>query len=582
MVRGGGNVAIAVVRQALKRLADLLAKDGHSLPKTGTVQGDNGKEIKCKSFFAYLAHLVDTEQMDTIFAHFLIVKHTHNNTDTGFSKVSALLQGVNSLLTPLQLEVLLRENLTGQFKPLLVEKLEPVYDFVAAVKPYINKNIKYFYLPQYYMFTRRQMVTAMFYRMLRTPEIDFWLPPEPEANHITDEGTIVTDPFAFVGGRALYYKYIGMSADLSAAVATNMKLVSEVLAFEAQIVTTRLFRETLEDIIGKIERTAEFFELDDTPEGSTHFNDLLGARKTGALRGYIVWLKKPNPTGKENDELPDPLLLHLRVKAIIPTLESIQKLSGQFPLLDGKDDGDGEYLDAGGADAAGGSCGGVGNRPKIPFLVRNSNKAMHAHKPNYLRTVPKEIAKAAYKVLNHQLVTKFPDRSIEVGVVGTKAWLWHEDIEYLQARLNPAQILSDLVSRAENARPWVGLPAPDHIEDNVKARLAADQSIAAAKAAILTTIVNPDRHLSNFSKYLAGEQFVEHEEFKSSSAKTTKKKVDSKQTSTPAHDSLSDNKSADTTSAHVQELGTVSKLSTTLATNKMFVFTLFLFLNIFC
>jgi hypothetical protein len=269
--------------------------------------------------------------MDEVFLHTLIVSHTHNLNDGGFSHITAIMKEAECLCSPLQMEALLRQKLPEQYKPLVFEKLEIIHDFAEAVKPYLNPNIKFFNIAQYYRFYRPyDTFCAMAYMMLR--KVGKFSPPESNESEDTKHGEIgyreakiKANSFSLVGGREFFYRYLGLDCGegMMSSIGTNIEMFRKVLTFEANA-APELFKELINGLCEEAQDSIDYLMLDDTPETQKEIQELLQETdlKKGSGAGYIVWLKPPKP----ELGLPPPLHLHQLVKPIVPSEEVIAKV----------------------------------------------------------------------------------------------------------------------------------------------------------------------------------------------------------------------------------------------------------------
>jgi hypothetical protein len=116
--------------------------------------------------FSYLSLLVEEDYFKKIEVFFLIVGHTHASIDQYFSVLARDIYKSEFIGSPLALAALLaREKFPHNFsgnswsgerdykvKPLLVRKIQVVYDMKSELHPHINHNIYYYPVPHRYIF----------------------------------------------------------------------------------------------------------------------------------------------------------------------------------------------------------------------------------------------------------------------------------------------------------------------------------------------------------------------------------------------------------------------------------------------
>lgn len=152
--------------------------------------------VQNKFLFTYLSLLVQEGHFRMVEVFFLIVGHTHTSIDQYFSVIARIIWMCNFLGSPISLEYLLANgdfnvSMSGgkggneqgralKSKPLLVRKLSVIYDMKTALKPLINKKLKYYPIPHQFRFEMYQGVCTMQYKMFSS-QSDL-LPLRPELN----------------------------------------------------------------------------------------------------------------------------------------------------------------------------------------------------------------------------------------------------------------------------------------------------------------------------------------------------------------------------------------------------------------
>jgi hypothetical protein len=229
LISGGANIIIEVMRQSLLDLQELLKNktDKHEnpldLPREGIFQFDNCKENKNKYVFTYISLLVQQGLFSKIEVFFLIVGHTHASIDQFFSILSKRISKHYFIGSPLSLEYLLCKLVIGKklsgkswvnerYKevPLLVRKISVVYDMKSALKPLINKKIKYYIIPHKFVFEMYHSVCAMQYSIFSTHHK--LLPTRPEVMddiQSTDSLDVALRIFNLVGGEQVFSEACG-------------------------------------------------------------------------------------------------------------------------------------------------------------------------------------------------------------------------------------------------------------------------------------------------------------------------------------------------------------------------------------
>ena len=128
--------------------------------------------------FAYASALVELGYFDAIDMNFLIVGHTHSSIDQYFSVLSKAIKSAEFIGSPISLQALCSQAHKDRARPAVSRQLDICYNIVDALKPYINKKIKFFQVPHCFSFRRRGNKCIMFYKLFSSHEK--WLPVEPD------------------------------------------------------------------------------------------------------------------------------------------------------------------------------------------------------------------------------------------------------------------------------------------------------------------------------------------------------------------------------------------------------------------
>ena len=135
--------------------------------------------VQNKTMFAYASALVELGYFDAIDVKFLIVGLTHSSIDQYFSVLSkAIIKSAEFIGSPISLQALCSQAHKDRARPSVNRQLDVRYNIVDALKPYINKKIKFFQVPHCFSFRRRGNKCIMFYKLFSSH--DKWLPVEPD------------------------------------------------------------------------------------------------------------------------------------------------------------------------------------------------------------------------------------------------------------------------------------------------------------------------------------------------------------------------------------------------------------------
>jgi len=116
--------------------------------------------------FSFLSLLVEDGLFESVKVNFQIVGHTHGDIDRYFSVLSRAkkrCEWVGSALSLHSLYYTCHEEESQQ--PRFNSMIDVVYDYVSALKPFINKDIKYISIPHCFVFTKVLSKCIMQYRL---------------------------------------------------------------------------------------------------------------------------------------------------------------------------------------------------------------------------------------------------------------------------------------------------------------------------------------------------------------------------------------------------------------------------------
>ena len=119
--------------------------------------------------FAYARELVELGYFDALDINFLIVGHTHSSIDQYFSVLSKAIKSAEFIGSPISLQALCSQA----HKDRTANYSEPstwcMLQIVDALKPYINKKIKFFQVPNFFSYRRREkkynVLQALFFSL---------------------------------------------------------------------------------------------------------------------------------------------------------------------------------------------------------------------------------------------------------------------------------------------------------------------------------------------------------------------------------------------------------------------------------
>ena len=214
MVPGGCNIMIELMRTAINDLAVLLQNIALKLPRKLFLQFDNCGENKNKYMFTYLSILVQEFYFDSIQVNFLIVGHTHACIDQYFSCLSDVIYSRSFIGSPLALRNLFDTELASKTKPAINKTIHVYYDYKSWLDQVINQSIKYYQIPQVFVFTRKNFIACCQYKFLSTDQDFLPRPPQDLKDIITidnldsvSEGFRLS-PFCQFGGENAVVDYL--------------------------------------------------------------------------------------------------------------------------------------------------------------------------------------------------------------------------------------------------------------------------------------------------------------------------------------------------------------------------------------
>lgn len=175
-----------------------------------------------------------------------------------------------------------------------------VYDFKAAVEPFLNETIKWYQIPFVFMFGRVDGIAVMWYKLFSTHKE--WLPERPDTRDIENGSMllvnrIVMQPFGFVGGKKNYMESKideapeSNDVPLTEATADDLQLASDVMRSLDNVVAME--EEIANDMVRRLGFEADgIFGLQkrmQLPPSQRNKDHL--TRQNNGSRGYIVWLQ---------------------------------------------------------------------------------------------------------------------------------------------------------------------------------------------------------------------------------------------------------------------------------------------------
>jgi len=208
--------------------------------------------------FGYASALIELGYFDGLDINFLIVGHTHSSIDQYFSVLSKAIKSAAFIGSPISLQALCSQAHKDREQPAVNRQIEVCYNIVDALKPYLNKKIKFFQVPHCFSFRRRGNKAIMFYKNFSTDPK--WLPEEPNlstkiigssqqqqrSNQLNDDnhedeiilralcapsnrilGIEVGELTSF-GGRDAFMKHVGIAGDTNSR--TNTYLINNIAA----------------------------------------------------------------------------------------------------------------------------------------------------------------------------------------------------------------------------------------------------------------------------------------------------------------------------------------------------------------
>jgi len=180
---------------------------------------------------------------------------------------------------------------SARHRPTVSRLLDVIYDFVGAMKPFIDQEIKFFNVPHYFRIQFHQGKALLKYK-LRSSTANL-LPRDPSDARVVGQSCslLVPDDFAFVDGRAELLRFLDVSSvDISSSSSSDIKSASFVESCLS--IFAKLQRETFEIIDRKalIEANLgdDFLDYSSLPQRSSHSQLKLAS---GEESGYICWLK---------------------------------------------------------------------------------------------------------------------------------------------------------------------------------------------------------------------------------------------------------------------------------------------------
>ena len=276
--------------------------------------------------FAYASALVELGYFDAIDMNFLIVGHTHSSIDQYFSVLSKAIKSAEFIGSPISLQALCSQAHKDRARPSVNRQLDVCYNIVDALKPYINKKIKFFQVPHCFSFRRRGNKCIMFYKLFSSHEK--WLPVEPDLSTkisnnkastssivdktervleaVRDEANQLTivevQPLSCFDGKKSFLNHIGISEDAKSNYLINNKQarnkidaidsILPIIAEEEVVALHNLeLRTDAEELEGHVFEQKELVKLKlSEPERLLIQNAMKSVSSISQKKGYIMWI----------------------------------------------------------------------------------------------------------------------------------------------------------------------------------------------------------------------------------------------------------------------------------------------------
>lgn len=274
--------------------------------------------------FSYASALVELGYFEAIDMNFLIVGHTHSSIDQYFSVLSKAIKSAEFIGSPISLQALCSQAHKDRSRPSVNRQLDVCYNLVDAMKPYINKKIKFFQVPHCFSFRRRGNKCIMFYKLFSSHEK--WLPTEPELstkieakssesgdNHhqkllevLTSPNNQISNievqPLSCFDGKKSFMNHIGISGDAKSNYLINNKQARDkidavdsvlpILVAEEVVALHNLeLRTEAEEAEGHVFEHKELLKVDITaPERLLIQNAMKSVSTSSTKKGYIMWI----------------------------------------------------------------------------------------------------------------------------------------------------------------------------------------------------------------------------------------------------------------------------------------------------
>ena len=276
--------------------------------------------------FAYASALVELGYFDAIDINFLIVGHTHSSIDQYFSVLSKAIKSSEFIGSPISLQALCGQAHKDRARPSVNRQLDVCYNIVDALKPYINKKIKFFQVPHCFSFRRRGNKCIMFYKLFSSHEK--WLPVEPdllnkisnkkESRSVADKNDRVLEalraesnrltvlevhPLSCFDGKKSFLNHIGISEDAksNSYLINNKHARNKVdaidsvipMIIEEEIVALHNLenRTDAEELEGHVFEHKELIKLQlSEPDRLLIQNAMKSVSSISQKKGYIMWI----------------------------------------------------------------------------------------------------------------------------------------------------------------------------------------------------------------------------------------------------------------------------------------------------
>lgn len=275
--------------------------------------------------FGYASTLVELGYFEAIDINFLIVGHTHSSIDQYFSVLSKAIAKSEFIGSPLSIQALCSQAHKDRARPAVIRQIEACYNIVDALKPYINKKIKFFQVPHCFSFRRRGNKCIMFYKLFSSHPT--WLPVEPDlsanihgvsksSSKVSEEEKVLCavsspsnqiaeveiQPLANFGGKEAFLSHIGISGENKSTYLINNKAARNKvdaidsvlpLIMDGEVVALHNLetRTMMEESEGHVVEHKDLIKIDlSQPERLLIQNAMKSVSTSVSKKGYIMWI----------------------------------------------------------------------------------------------------------------------------------------------------------------------------------------------------------------------------------------------------------------------------------------------------